>query len=328
MVTPPAAEIRMMINTGQIDAQYMGRIAETTVQEVSSDAVFAQAASTLGQDTDPADLAQRTRVSADQASYAIVVRVSAPTAEQAILEADAIATAVREVEDEIRQAELEAVDASLRELMTTRGTNLAVPLAAQAEQARIARLATALAETQASLATQQSTLRVVQPAREVSNGPSSAVLAVICGAGGVLLGVGIVLLGGERGRVKSVKELSSIYPHIPVVSVDMVPDLLELEGPDINLVLISTPAASTAQGHALTDQITATLDANRSSHGWNVQVLSAPLNQGVVRRAQRDESALLLVAVDPTRLRIQELGGWLDQVTERTYLVELPGSRV
>lgn len=326
MITPPAAEVRMMVNIGQVDAQYMSRIAETTVQEISSDAVFAQAASTLGGDTDPEDLAERTRVSADQGSYAIVVRVSAPTTEQAILEADAIAAAVSEVEEEIRQAELEQVDAALRELMTASGTNLAVPLAAQAEQARIARLATALAETQASLATQQSTLRVIQPAREATNGPSAAVLAVVCGVGGALVGAGIVLLRGERGRVKSLSELSSIYPHLPVASIDMVSDLLELEGPDIGLVLVSSPLTASSQSRALTDQVTAILDAD-GNHGWKVQVLSAPLNQGVVRRVQRDESALLLVAVDPARLRIQELGGLLDQVTERVYLVELSGSR-
>ncbi len=321
-VTQPTAESLVSLSTSaQTDATGMARVSETMVREMRTDAVFNEASRALGGDSDPQDLRDRTRVAAVQSTMMISVQVTAPTADQAATEADAIVEAVQKIELSAREAELERVTSSIRKLMTSKDSRVAD---AQAEQARITRLGGALADSQASVATTATQLTVVQQARPVSNGVGPITMALACGIGGLLLGSGVaLLLGGRRGPVHTLAELEEIYPHVPVVAPELLPDVLAVEGDGIKTILVSGTAATRDLLTGLRDRIAVQLLSNPTT-GHDLNVLAAPLSDAVVRRVNTDPSVILLVGVDAGTVRLEELNGWLDRVSSRSYLVDLP----
>lgn len=321
-ITQPTAESLVSLSTStQTDATGMARISETMVREMRTDAVFNEASRALGENADAQDLQARTRVAAVQSTMMISVQVTAPNADRAATEADAVVAAVQKLELSARDAELDRVTSSIRKLMTSRDARVADT---QAEQARITRLGGALADSQASVATTATQLTVVQQARAVSNPVGPLTLAVACGIGGLLVGGGIaLLLGTGRGPVGTLSELEEIYPHVPVVAPELLPDVLAVEGEGIKTILVSGTAPNRDLLTGLRDRIAVQLLSNPAT-GRDLSVLAAPLSDAVVRRVNTDPSVILLVGVDPATVRLEELNGWLDRVSSRSYLVDLP----
>ena len=322
----PTAEALVSLNSQHSDTSSMMRASETMVQEMRTEAVFALVSQTLGQDSDSQELKRRTRIAAVPSTTVISVQVVArgnDGASEAVAEAEAIVNAVQKIEDDARTAELERVTASIRKLMTSRDSKVTD---AQAEQTRVTRLGGALADSQASVATTANQLTVVQQAREMAGAVGPLTLAVACGLGGALLGTGIaLLLGAGRGGVRSLAELASIHPNLSVVTPELLPDVLAVEGKQISTILVSGTAGTRDRLQALRDQIAFTLFSN-PRQDRDLNLLAAPLSEAVVRRVSTDPSVIVVVGVDPATLRLEEVGKWLDRLPTRAYLTDFPGS--
>ena len=321
----PTAEALVSLNSQQLDANSMARASETMVQQMRTEAVFAEASRSLGEDGDPQQLRTRTRIAAVPSTMVIAVQVVAGAndeAGQAVAEAEAIVTAVQTIEDNARAAELERVTSSVRKLMTSKDSKVGN---AQAEQTRVIRLGGALADSQASVATMAKQLTVVQPARMMPSTVSPLTLAFASGLGGALLGGGVALmLGSRRGGVRSIDELSSIHPNLAVVAPSALPEVLAVEGNQISTIIVSGTAATRHRLQALCDQIAVMLFSDpRQSQDLNLLV--APLNEAVVRRVASDPSVIVVIGVDASTLRLEDVGKWLDRLPSRAYLTELPG---
>ena len=320
----PTAETLVTLNSQQLDATSMARASETMVQQMRTEAVFTEASRALGLDADPQQLRTRTRIAAVPSTMVISVQVVAEGNDdrgQAVAEAEAIVNAVQTIEDNARAAELERVTASIRELMTSKDSKVSD---AQAEQTRVTRLGGALADSQASVATMARQLTVVQPSRLTSGTVSPLALAFACGLGGALLGAGVaLLLGAHRGGVRSMEELSSIHPNLPVITPAALPEVLAVEGNQISTIIVTGTSATRHRLQALCDQVAFTLFSDpRQSRDLNLLV--APLHDAVVRRVADDPSVIVLVGVDVATLRLEEVGRQLDRMPSRTYLTELP----
>ncbi len=322
----PTAEALVSLNAQDLDASSMARASETMVQEMRTEAVFAQASQSLGQDSDPQELKKRTRIAAVPSTNVISVQVVArggDAAAQAAEEAAAIVNAVQKIEDDARTAELERVTVSIQRLMAAKGSQVSDTAA---EAARKNRLGDALAQSQASVATMANQLTVVQQAREMPGAVGPLTLAVACGLGGALLGTGIaLLLGARRGGVRSLAELASIHPNLSVVTPELLPDVLAVEGKQITTILVSGTAGTRDRLQALRDQIAFTLFSN-PRQDRDLNLLAAPLSEAVVRRVTNDPSVIVVVGVDPATLRLEEVGKWLDRLPTRAYLTDFPGS--
>lgn len=322
-LTRPTAEALVSITTTQTDATAMARVSETTVREMRTEAVYKEASRTLGESSDPYELSDRTRIAAVPSTMMISVQVMADSTDRAGAEANAIIAAVQKLEQDAVDAELERVTASIRKVMTSRDAKVADP---QAEQTRVARLGGSLADSQAAVVTTDNQLTVVQSARGVSAGVGPITLALACGIGGGLLGVGIALLLGARsGKVRSLAKLKQIYPQVPVIGPGLLTDVLAVEGDQIGTILVSGTADSRERLIGLRDQIAVQVLSNPVS-GRDLSVLAAPLSDAVVRRVNSDPSVLLVVGVDPTTARLEDLIG-LGRLGSRAYLLELPGSQ-
>lgn len=320
------AEALVSLNSQQTDSSSLARAAETMVQQMRTEAVFAQASQSLGQDSDPEELKKRTRIAAVPSTMMISVQVVARGNQgvvQATAEAEAIVKAVQKIEEDARNAELDRVTTIIRQLMTSKDSKVPDP---QAEQTRVNRLGGAVADSQASVATVAKQLTVVQQAREISGTVGPLTLAVACGLGGALVGLGIaLLLGARRGGVRSLAELASIHPNLSVVTPELLPDVLAVEGKQITTILVSGTAGTRDRLQALRDQIAFTLFSNlRQDRDLNL--LAAPLSEAVVRRVTNDPSVIVVVGVDPATLRLEEVGKWLDRLPTRAYLTDFPGS--
>ncbi len=322
-LTRPTAEALVSLNTDQMDATGMARASETMVREMRTDAVFNEASRTLGDSSDPLDLRDRTRIAAVQSTMVISVQVVASDPGQAAVEADAIVTAVQKIEQDARDAELERVTTSIRQLMSSPDAKVG---SKEAEQTRITRLGGALADGQASVATMATQLTIVQHARAMSATIGPFTLAMACAIGGALLGGGVaLLLGARRGGVRSLAELEELYPQLPAIAPDLLSDVLAVEGDGINTILVSGTAATRERLTHLRDRIAVQLLSHPAA-GRDLNLLAAPLSEAVVRRVRTDPGVVLVVGVDPSTVRLEELGDWLDRLSSRAYLVELPGS--
>lgn len=319
--TRPTAETIVSITNTQVDAGTLARVSETLVREIRTDAVFNEASRALGQDSNPQELRDRTRVSAVSSTSLISVQVTAATVEQAAEEADAVVAAVLKIEEDAREAELERVSAQIRALMTAASAKLSNT---QAEAARVAQLGSALADAQAQVASNPIEIAVVQPARLLTATVGPTTLAVACGLGGLLVGSGIaLLLGATRGRVRSFGDLAEIFPHVPAIAPTLLSDVLAVEGDQIDTILVSGTATSRERLTDLRDQIAVQLFAG-SGGGRDLDVLAAPLSDAVVRRVSTDPGVVLVVGIDPKTARLEELGSWIDRLPSRAYLLELP----
>lgn len=321
-MTRPTAETLVSLSSTQTDAIAMSRVSETMVRQLRTDAVFVRAAQLLGENADSTDLYDRTRIAAVPSTMMISVQVMADDTDRAAVEADAIVKAVQQLETDARDSEVDRVTAQIRKLMSSRDAKVSDTAA---EDNRVRTLGNALADAQASAATTDDQLTVVQTARAVSGGVGPITLAVACGLGGALLGGGIaLLLGARRGKVRSLVELEEIYPQVPAIAPALLNDVLAVEGDQITTILVSGTAASRDRLTDLRDRIAMQLLSNPVS-GRDLNVLAAPLSDAVVRRVTTDPSVLLVVGVDPAAAQLEDLA-WLDRLPSRAYLLELPGS--
>lgn len=322
-LTRPAAEALVSLNTELTDATSIARASETMVREMRTDAVFNEASRALGESSDPTDLRQRTRIAAVTSTTIISVQVVGQDQDRAAAEANAVVTAAQTLEQDARKAELERVTTSIRQLMTSADSKVADQ---QAEQTRITRLGGALADSQASVATMASQLTSVQQARAVESTVGPLTLAAICGLGGALLGGGIaLLLGVRRGPVQSMVELEQIFPHVPQITPGLLPDVLALEGERVDTVVISGTPDTADRLAGLRDRIAAQLHSDPAPRR-DLTVLAAPLSETVLRRVSADPAVVLVLAVDPSTVRLEDLSAPFDRLSARSYLLEVPGS--
>lgn len=321
-VTRPTAEALVSLSIDQTDATSVARASETMVREIRTDAVFNEASRALGENSDPTELRDRTRVAAVQSTTMISVQVVNQDPNRGADEANAVVAAVQTIEQEARESELERVTASIRKLMTSSDSKVSNK---EAEQARITRLGGALADSQASVATMANQLTIVQHARPVAAMVGPVTLALVCGLGGALLGAGIALVMGVRhGRVRSMRELEEIMPQVPLITTELLPDALALEGDRIDTILITGTPDTGDRLTGLRDRIAAQLHSTPAPRR-DLHVLAAPLSEAVLRRVSTDPSVLLVLAVDPATVRLEDLSGSLDRLATRSYLLEVAG---
>lgn len=312
----PTAEALVSVVARNQDPTAMARVMETTVQQVRAPAVFERAAMSLGEDIDPDDLRDRTRISAVSTSQILAVYVVAATVDEATRQADAVVDAAIRHEQAGRTVALKRVTESVRSLMEAATSKVKD---AGTEQARLIRLGAALADSQSTVALGEVSLEPLQSARPARLSASATSVALFCGLGGGLLGLAVaLLLGVTRGPVANLQEMGRLYPHLPVIDRRDLDDVLALEANTIATILIAGVSSDRERLGALREQLASSRPANE------LTLLVSGLNDTVVRRVNSDASTLVLVAVDTTTLQLKSLGRRLDQLTTRAYLMELP----
>lgn len=314
---PSAATVVSVDAAQNLDATAMARVSESMVQQMGSESVFVRAVETLQGDGSADDLMDRTRIAAVSSTSIIRVEVTSDSLEQAIAEANAVVGAFQTLESEARTAELARVTESVRALMGAAESGLADP---QAEQSRLSQLGSAMASSQAAVATTSPSVSLVQGARAVRASVGPLILSVAGGLAGALLGLGAaVYLGRHHGRVNSIATLSRLFPSVPAASAALVPDILASEGDHVDTILITGPARGQ---NKFANEVRGWIESSSKGRRY-VQVVVSPFADAVVRRVASDPSAIALVTVDSSELRMNEVAPILERLAERAYVVDL-----
>lgn len=317
----PSAEALVSVSSRSgIDASTMARIMETTVQQVRAPAVFERTATALGDSVGSDDLRDRTRISVVATSQVLAIQVVAGTPEEAIRQADAVVNAALTEQQAARLIALSRVTKSVSGLMQSAESKVKDK---DAEQARLIRLGTALADNQSTVVTGEVNLEPLQYARSAKVSAGASTLALFCGLGGALLGFAIaLLLGVRRGGVRDLNALAQLHRHLPMIDRRDLHDVLAIEGGTIETIIVAGVLADRERLAALREELAGQLAS--SDQTGELTLLASELNETVLRRANSDPSTLVLVAVDPGTLRLEWLGRRLDELTTRAYLMELP----
>ena len=140
----PSAEALLRVDSSAVDGTAMKMVQESSMLEMDTAPVYNAAANKTG--TTPADLRARTEIAAIPDSQLITVTVTAATAVDAVQQADAIAAAAIDINQNRIDTELEQLTDSTRDLITnSRLSNTS------AEQARVSRLGDTLGQNQSNL---------------------------------------------------------------------------------------------------------------------------------------------------------------------------------
>ena len=197
-----------------------------------------------------------------------------------------------------------------------------------------ARLGDELAARQSEvlIAGQQLTLlQGAEPARLV---PETPVLVGMGGLVGILLGLGLAqLLGARRGRVKSGRELSRLYPDASVIQTSDLRGMLALE-PRVKTVFLAGVRRSGEDLDRVTERVRESLildgrdvvvgngsPSPEEPANGHINLVPTMLNETVLRRSARDDGTLLLVPVQPRVTRLEALDVFAPRLNERSYLL-------
>ena len=322
----PSAEALVSVRSTAVDAAGMERAAETTAVVMRTMPVFTEAARSAA--AEPGDLRNRTKIGVKLSTQTISVTVTAPTSEQAVREANAVAEAAVKLPSTRIPAELGELTDEVRELVREHTLN-----SPPAERARLLRLGDDLAVRQSAVLVtgqQLSLLQEAEPARLI---PQTPILVGMGGLVGMLLGVGLAqLLGVRRGRVKSGRELSRLYPEASVIQTTDLSGMLALE-PRVKTVIL----AGVRSGENL-DRVAERVRQSLIIGGRDVVVrggspspdeptnghinlIPTMLNETVLRRSAGDDGTLVLVPVQPRVTRLEALNVFAPRLNERSYLL-------
>jgi hypothetical protein len=324
----PSAEALLLIQTDATDDAGSERTLESTAIELNTRGFFDDVVRGTGKD--PGDLRARTRIAAKPNSNVLSIVVTAPSSAQAAKETNAIAQeALAATSRRVRAALVQRTQAAddvigSQQLAGSRA----------AERARLVRLGDELGAGQAALLSDTDRLQLLQSAQPASQLPAMPVLGLMGALAGALLGVGLAVVLGRRGTVKSERELTELYPETAVIDAADIKNVITMERDASTVILAGTPGVDMA---GLTEVIRK--DLTRSS-GWDVviakRLADVPVNAGrnghihlvptaltesAVRRAARDEGSLLVVPVRPGVTRLEVLDNFASRLPDRTYLL-------
>lgn len=334
MAAKPSAEILLRAQSTAVDGAGITTNVNSVVVELDTAALYEEAASSTG--GSPAELRDRTRISAIPESQIISISVTSTSPEQAVEEVDALAKAALGANEARVEEELAKVTRQTRDLIS--GRKLIDP---DAERARLTRLGDSLGANQSSLTVGARQLLLIQSGQNSRMLPSPALLGAMGLVGGVLLGLaGALLLGTRRGRIGSARKLKELYPQVSIIEDRDLDTVIELEAPSTSTVFVGGVGRQadqlddvvgivhrrlTALGHEAHIVDSLRLASTEATEG-QVSVVPIELNTIMLRRIGRAERALLVVAVDPVKTRVQKLDSIAANLPERSYLLAGPRS--
>jgi hypothetical protein len=335
----PSAEALLLVQADATDAA----AAESTALEFNTLGFFDTV--TRGTGKDPRDLLVRTRITAKPNSRILSIVVTAPSSVQAVADANAIAyQALASAPNRARAAISQLTEATGGVI---RSRQLTSPTA---ERERVARLGEELGAGQAALLTSANRLQLLQSAEPARRLPAAPVLGLMGGLAGALLGIGVALLLGRRGTVKSERELTELYPHTAVI--DAADLKTVITKPDTKTVILAATRGidvagvaeivrqglthGTGRDVAIVEKLAdVPVDAPRSAlllHGagglhdndganGHISLVATTLSESVVRRASQDGRSVLVIPVRPGVTRLEALDNFASRIPDRTYLL-------
>jgi capsular polysaccharide biosynthesis protein len=323
----PSAEALVSVRSAAVDAAGLERAAETTAVVMRTMPVFTEAARSAA--VDPGDLRNRTKIGVKLSTQTISVTVTAPTSEQAVREANAVADAAVTLPSARIPAELGRVTEEVHDLVSEHKVK-----SATAERARLIRLGDELAARQSEVLVAGQQLTLLQGAEPARLVPETPVLVAMGGLVGILLGLGLAqILGVRRGRVKSGRELSRLYPEASVIQTSDLRGMLALE-PRVKTVFLAGVRRSGEDLDRVTERVRESLmldgrdvvvrDGSPSPDepaNGHINLVPTMLNKTVLRRSARDDGTLLLVPVQPRVTRLEALDVFASRLNERSHLL-------
>lgn len=330
---PKTAEAMVRVQT-QGDNQSIAQAIQSAVLESSTREVYTTAAAAIG--VDVPTLRSHSEIASVLQSSVLSIKATDRDADRAAQYANALADAAVNVSNKRIEDELKALTDTTNQLV--RNQRLTDP---NAEQQRIVRLGDALADSQGRLLLQSRRLALLQRAEAAQATRVSPVLLTGMGAvGGGLLGVAVALLfGGRRGTIGSIGELRRVYPELEFVPARELPTIMSMEGAATDRVVLSGVRSPAGAIRGLVEPVAAGLraagrdvvvtedvaqlgtDARLLDGRLAVTILQAPLSSAIIKRAGRDERALLLVLVRPHKTRFEWLDEYVYQFGDRSYVV-------
>jgi hypothetical protein len=336
----PSAEALVLVQADATDTD----AAQSTSLEFNTLGFFTAVTQRTG--TDPKDLQARTRITAKPNSNILSIVVTAPSAVQAVAEAnsrahEALASAPNRAQAAINQlTKATGVVISSRRLTSS-----------TAERARVARLGEELGAGQAALLASANRLQLLQSAEPTRQLPPAPVLGLMGGLAGALLGIGVALLLGRRGTVKSERELTELYPQTAVIDAADIKNVITKK-PDMSTVILAATQGTdlagvteivrqgltngTGRDVAIIDKLADVPVAGPRSalllHGAgglhdndgansHISLVPTTLSENVIRRASQDTRSVLVVPVTPGVTRLEALDNFASRIPDRTYLL-------
>jgi hypothetical protein len=323
----PSAEALLRVDSSAVDGTAMKMVQESTMLEMDTAPIYYAAANKTG--TTPGDLRTRTQIAAVPDSQLITVTVTAPTADDAVKQADAIADAAIDINQNRINTELEQITDSTRDLITNSKLDNT-----SAEQARVSRLGDTLGQNQSNLVVGSRNLVLVHGAEASSLLPSPYFLGALGFVAGALIGgVIALLLGSRRGKVQSTRELRQLYPNASVVDPLDLESVITLESHNASVVYVAGLHQTAEQLQAVADAVRTQFLANgRETEGREANrgvklaerplpVIITTLSDTVLRRVSHDSNSLLIIPVQPKVTRMEELDAYASRLNDRTYLL-------
>jgi hypothetical protein len=171
------------------------------------------------------------------------------------------------------------------------------------------------------------------------------------GLAGALLGIGVALLLGRRGTVKSERELTELYPQTAVIDAADIKNVITMK-PDMSTVILAATQGTdlagvteivrqgltngTGRDVAIIDKLADVPVAGPRSalllHGAgglhdndgansHISLVPTTLSENVIRRASQDTRSVLVVPVTPGVTRLEALDNFASRIPDRTYLL-------
>jgi hypothetical protein len=272
--------------------------------------------------------------------------VTAPSSGQAVADANAIANeALASAPNRARAAINQLTEATGGLIRSRRLTS------PDAERARVAQLGEELGASQAALLTSANQLQLLQRAEPVRRLPAAPVLGLMGGLAGALLGIGVALLLGRRGTVKSERELTELYPQTAVIDAADIKNVITMK-PDTSTVILAATRGmdvaavaeivrqgltnGTGRDVVIVEKLADVPVAGPRSalllhgagglhdnegHNGHINLVPTTLSESVVRRASRDGRSVLVVPVRPGVTRLEALDNFASRIPDRTYLL-------
>jgi hypothetical protein len=318
------------VQTDATDAVESEQAVESTAVELNTRGFFS--AVVRGTGKDPQDLQARTRIAVKPNSHVLSIVVTAPSTAQAVAETKAIANEALAVTANRVRARLDQLTVATENLMESQG----LTGSRAAERARVVRLGDELGAGQAALLSDANRLQLLQSALPARRLPATPVLGLMGALAGALLGIGLALMLGRRGTVKSERELNELYPETAVIDAADIKNVITMERESSTVILAGTRGVDVAgvteiirqnltngdgrgRDVVIADRL-ADVPVNASANG-HIHLVPTALTESVVRRAARDERSLLVVPVRPGVTRLETLDHFASRLPDRTYLL-------
>jgi hypothetical protein len=324
----PSAETLLLVQTDATDAVASERAVESTAIELNTRGFFS--AVVRGTGKDPQDQQARTRIAVKPNSHILSIVVTAPSTAQAVAQTNAIANEALAVTANRVRVGLDQLTVATENVIDSQG----LTGSRAAERARVVRLGDELGAGQAALLSDANRLQLLQSAQPARRLPATPVLGLMGALAGALLGIGLALMLGRRGTVKSERELNELYPETAVIDAADINNVITMERESSTVILAGTPGVDVAgvtevirqnltngggRDVVIADRL-ADVPVNASANG-HIHLVPTALTESVVRRAARDERSLLVVPVRPGVTRLETLDHFASRLRDRTYLL-------